>query len=158
MTFPPTGEVDFTSTDNLLANLEASIAALGRTSYTSRDSRDSAIVGQFPEGSFDNPLAYDDIHGIANPLGVMTEEELDFQITDIDDELLDTVDEMELQDSVRGLPPANYMSPTTGQMATNPLPSASRPHYRTERRMSQQELDVMWDEISSNLPDSSAFS
>ena len=160
-TFPE--EVDFTSTDNLLANLEASIAAMGRTSYSSRDSRDSTIVGQLPEGSFDNPLACDDLTtlGVANPLGEMSEQELDFQITDIDDELLDVVDEMEQQDNTGEAPPSSYLPPGMGQMAprsSKPFSATAKPHSRTERRMSQQELDVIWNEISCNLPDSSAFS
>lgn len=167
--------MDFTSTDNLLANLEASIAAMGRTSYSSRDSRDSAmgrtsyssrdsrdsaIVGQLPEGSFDNPLACDDFTtlGVANPLGEMSEQELDFQITDIDDELLDTVDEMEQQDNAGEVPPPSHMPPSMAPRPTKPYSSTARPHSHTERRMSQQELDVIWNEISCNLPDSSAFS
>ena len=151
-----TGKVDVAnpSADELIASLEASIAALNRTSHTSRDSRDSAVVNQITEGSFSNPLAMDEFlpQGVSNPLGNIEDDDLDFKITDIDDELLDTVDEMDQHG--KGTP--SHKSPTTGQLGTQPSVVRPRPAPKKkpplDSRLSQDEIDNMWDEISANMP------
>ena len=144
-----------------------------RLSYgSSRDSRDSTFMEE-------NPLAVADelsplTSGVENPL---TDEDMDFGVTnidDFDDQLFDTLAEMELHNEVshlsgRGRPKSKVESASGGRPASkvwsvsegrpeSKVGSASGRGRKVERGLSQQEFDQIWDNICATIPDSNEFS
>ena len=132
--------------------------AAGRFSYTSfRDSRDSALL------EYGNPIAEEDLppltSGVENPLENIPDYDMNL-VTDIDefdDQLFETLAEMEVQDEISDLN-------VVGQKATSVVdrpqikPVSAPGSRKTERRLSQQEFDKIWDDICATIPDGSELS
>ena len=125
-----------------------------RFSYTSRDSRDSALL------DYVNPLAEDLpplTSGVENPLGNIPDYDMNL-VTDIDefdDQLFETLAEMEVQDEITDLSAGgpSKASSFADRPQSKPVPGSRK----TERRMSQQEFDKIWDDICATIPDGSEF-
>ena len=132
-----------------------------RFSYTSyRDSRDSTLL------EYDNPIAEEDLDlppltsGVENPLDNIPDSDVNL-VTDIDefdDQLFETLAEMEVQDEISDLNVVGQQRATSAvdrpQIKTVPVPGSRK----TERRMSQQEFDKIWDDICATIPDGSELS
>ena len=141
--------------------------AVGRLSFgSSRESRDSTFIDQF-DGSFTNPLSVEEdlpplTSGVENPLGNMSAMG-QFNIEEFDDNIFQTLEEVQLQDKLPEMQSESKQQQPTGDIPILPPPpqfkgttsGASRPRGKQpERSLSQKEFDAIWDNICSNMPES----